>query len=375
MPIRIPDALPATEVLESENIFVMTEYRALHQDIRPLKVLLLNLMPTKIVTETQIMRKLSNTPLQIEVNLLQTTTHDAKNASEQHLDSFYTTFDDIKDQRFDGMIITGAPVELLDFEDVDYWNELCRIMEWSTTNVHSTLHICWGAQAGIYFHYGVPKCELAQKLSGVFDHDVAKPSSPLVRGFDDEFKAPHSRYTEVRASDIEAHPSLELIATSQEAGVYLAKSIDSRHFFVFGHPEYDTETLKLEYERDLKRNVPAQAPAHYFPNDDPAQAPRNTWRAHAQLLYTNWLNYYVYQTTPYDLEKIGSEEPASTAFGDEAQCTKAKASSTPLSIKTAAASSCLPNPYLRAENEDDDGYDPYSDRRYEPPLFEPDPWK
>ena len=217
MPIRIPDSLPATEVLEGENIFVMTEYRAMHQDIRPLKVLLLNLMPTKIVTETQIMRKLSNTPLQIEVSLLQTASHEAKNVSEQHLDTFYTTFDEIKDQRFDGMIITGAPVELLDFEDVDYWDELARIMDWSATNVHSTFHICWGAQAGIYHHYGIPKYELENKLFGVFDHEVVKPSSPLVRGFNDSFRAPHSRYTEVHAADIEAHPDLELIAVSDEA--------------------------------------------------------------------------------------------------------------------------------------------------------------
>ncbi len=215
MPIKIPDALPATDILEGENIFVMTEYRAMHQDIRPLKVLLLNLMPTKIVTETQIMRKLSNTPLQIEIGLLQTATHDSKNVSEQHLDAFYTTFDEIKDQHFDGMIITGAPVELLDFEDVDYWDELCRIMAWSTTLMHSTLHICWGAQAGIYYHYGIPKFELPEKLSGVFEHEVVKPSSPLVRGFNDRFQAPHSRYTEVHADDIEAHPSLELIGADQ----------------------------------------------------------------------------------------------------------------------------------------------------------------
>ena len=224
MPIRIPDSLPATEVLEGENIFVMTEYRAMHQDIRPLKVLLLNLMPTKIVTETQIMRKLSNTPLQIEVSLLQTASHEAKNVSEQHLDTFYTTFDEIKDQRFDGMIITGAPVELLDFEDVDYWDELARIMDWSATNVHSTFHICWGAQAGIYHHYGIPKYELENKLFGVFDHEVVKPSSPLVRGFNDSFRAPHSRYTEVHAADIEAHPDLELIAVSDEAGVYMRRA-------------------------------------------------------------------------------------------------------------------------------------------------------
>lgn len=308
MPIRIPDSLPATEVLESENIFVMTEYRAMHQDIRPLKVLLLNLMPTKIVTETQIMRKLSNTPLQIDVNLLQTASHAAKNVSEQHLDTFYTTFDEIKDQRFDGMIITGAPVELLDFEDVDYWDELARIMDWSATNVHSTLHICWGAQAGIYYHYGIPKYELESKLFGVFEHDVVKPSSPLVRGFNDSFCAPHSRYTEVHAADIEAHPDLELIAVSDEAGVYLAKSTDSRHFFVFGHPEYDADTLMIEYERDQALGLDMPLPRHYFPNDDPTQTPKATWRAHAQLLYTNWLNYYVYQTTPYDLAKVGTEE-------------------------------------------------------------------
>lgn len=308
MPIRIPDSLPATDILEGENIFVMTEYRAMHQDIRPLKLLLLNLMPTKIVTETQIMRKLSNTPLQIDIRLLQTASHESKNVSGQHLDTFYTTFDEIKDEHFDGMIITGAPVELLNFEDVDYWDELARIMTWSTTNVHSTLHICWGAQAGIYFHYGIPKYELEDKLFGVFEHEVVKPSSPLVRGFNDFFWAPHSRYTEVHAEDIEAHPYLELIAVSDEAGVYIAKSTDSRRFFVFGHPEYDAETLMAEYERDKAKGLDMPLPRHYFPDDDPTQAPRATWRAHAQLLYTNWLNYYVYQTTPYDLEKAGTNE-------------------------------------------------------------------
>lgn len=308
MPIRIPDSLPATDVLKSENIFVMTEYRAVHQDIRPLKVLLLNLMPTKIVTETQIMRKLSNTPLQIEVSLLQTTSHKAKNVSEQHLETFYISFDEIKDQRFDGMIITGAPVELLDFEDVDYWDELTKIMDWSTTNVHSTFHICWGAQAGIYHHYGIPKFELNDKVFGVFEHEVVKSSSPLVRGFDDRFFAPHSRYTEVHAQDIEAHPDLELIAVSDEAGVYIAKSTDSRHFFVFGHPEYDTDTLMKEYERDIAKGDTIAPPAHYFPDNNPTKQPQALWRAHAQLLYTNWLNYYVYQTTPYDLAKVGSEE-------------------------------------------------------------------
>ncbi len=305
MPIRIPDQLPATEQLESENIFVMTENRAMHQDIRPLRVLLLNLMPKKIETETQIMRKLSNTPLQIEVDLLHTISHESKNVSREHLQAFYRSFDEIKDTRYDGMIITGAPVELHEFEDVDYWEELCRIMEWSRTNVHSTLHICWGAQAGIYFHYGVQKHELPAKLSGVFLHDVNKPSSPLVRGFDDQFWAPHSRHTTVYAEDIEANPLLEIIANSDEAGVYIAKSTDSRHFFVFGHPEYDSDTLRNEYDRDVSKGLDVPVPAHYFPDDDPTRDPVSTWRAHAQLLYTNWLNYYVYQTTPYDLNTLG----------------------------------------------------------------------
>ncbi len=305
MPIRIPDQLPATEQLESENIFVMTENRAMHQDIRPLRVLLLNLMPKKIETETQIMRKLSNTPLQIEVDLLHTISHESKNVPREHLQAFYRSFDEIKDTRYDGMIITGAPVELHDFEDVDYWEELCRIMEWSRNNVHSTLHICWGAQAGIYFHYGVQKHELPAKLSGVFLHDVNKPSSPLVRGFDDRFWAPHSRHTTVYAEDIEANPSLEIIASSDGAGVYIAKSTDSKHFFVFGHPEYDSDTLRNEYDRDVSKGLNVPVPAHYFPDDDPTRDPVSTWRAHAQLLYTNWLNYYVYQTTPYDLNTLG----------------------------------------------------------------------
>ncbi|MCL2826800.1 MAG: homoserine O-succinyltransferase [Eggerthellaceae bacterium] len=310
MPIRIPDSLPATNILESENIFVMTEHRAMHQDIRPLRILLLNLMPTKIVTETQILRKLSNTPLQIEIELLQTVSHAAKNVSEEHLETFYTDFDKIKGQRFDGLIITGAPVERLDFEDVDYWDELCQIMEWSRTNVYSTLHICWGAQAGIYYHYGIPKYDLGKKMFGVFDHHVEKPSSPLVRGFDEMFRAPHSRYTEVHAADIEAHPSLELIAVSEEAGVYIAKSVDSRHFFVFGHPEYDVETLGYEYWRDVDKGDTIAVPRNYYPNDDPTRSPVISWRAHAQLLYTNWLNYYVYQSTPYDLAALTTEGSA-----------------------------------------------------------------
>ena len=370
MPIRIPDALPATDQLASENIFVMTEYRAMHQDIRPLHVVLLNLMPTKIATETQILRKLSNTPLQIEITLLRMASHDSKNVSEQHLETFYRTFDEIEHEHFDGMIITGAPVELLEFEDVDYWDELCNIMEWTRTHVHSTLHICWGAQAGIYYHYGIRKYELPEKVSGVFEHR--------------QIWAPHSRYTEVRAEDIERHPHLELVAVSDEAGVYIAKSTNSRHFFVFGHPEYDRATLNGEYERDIARGLDIAVPAHYYPDDDPTQPPSSNWRAHAQLLYTNWLNYYVYQTTPYDIESAGEAETSKIA---DAEAHKARLSMKPepvdapsAAMKPAPAPSATAKPatsseFLRAENEDDDGYDPYSDRREEPPLFEPDPWR
>ena len=307
MPIRIPDALPATDILTSENIFVMTERRAIHQDIRPLKLVILNLMPTKIVTETQLLRKLSNTPLQVEVTLLQTISHEAKNVSAEHLTTFYRSFDEIKDNRYDAMIITGAPVEKLEFEDVDYWPELCRIMEWSRSNVFSTLHVCWGAQAGMYFHYGIPKYDLPAKLSGVYLHRVVKPSSPLVRGFDDEFWAPHSRYTEVRAEDIVGCPELELIAVSDVAGVFIAKSTDSRRFFVFGHPEYDPETLNAEYVRDLAKGINPDVPVNYYPDDDPSKAPVCRWRSAAQLLYSNWLNYYVYQATPYNLDDISED--------------------------------------------------------------------
>lgn len=305
MPIRIPDALPATAELEGENIFVMTEYRALHQDIRPLRVCILNLMPTKIATETQIMRKLSNTPLQVEVDLLRTVSHDASHVSAGHLETFYRTFDDIRDLHYDGLIITGAPVEQMPFEEVDYWPELCQIMDWSTTHVHSTLHICWGAQAGLYHHYGIQKHPLPKKASGVFEHRLIKRKSPLVRGLDDRFFAVHSRNTEVRAEDVDAVDELETVAVSDEVGLYIVKSRDSRRFFVFGHPEYDRDTLKAEYERDLARGIDPEIPAHYFPNDDPTQTPLNMWRAQAQLLYTNWLNYYVYQTTPYDLGRAG----------------------------------------------------------------------
>lgn len=304
MPIKIPNSLPARETLEGENIFVMTEYRAIHQDIRPLNLLILNLMPTKIATETQLLRKFSNTPLQIQVELLQTISHDAQNVDRSHLESFYTSYDQIKDKNYDGLVITGAPVENLDFETVDYWEELCQIMEWSKTHVHSTLHICWGAQAGLYYHYGIPKYALPQKLFGVSDHRVLKPSSPLFRGFDDRFYAPHSRHTEVLEEDIRKVPGLEVLAVSEEAGVFAVKTEDSRQFFLLGHLEYDRNTLAQEYWRDVDRGLDIQVPRHYFPNDDPNQTPIVRWRSAGQLIYTNWLNYYVYQTTPYDLTRL-----------------------------------------------------------------------
>ena len=304
MPIKIPNSLPARETLEGENIFVMTEYRAIHQDIRPLNLLILNLMPTKIATETQLLRKFSNTPLQIQVELLQTISHDAQNVDRSHLESFYTSYDQIKDKNYDGLVITGAPVENLDFETVDYWEELCQIMEWSKTHVHSTLHICWGAQAGLYYHYGIPKYALPQKLFGVFDHRVLKPSSPLFRGFDDRFYAPHSRHTEVLEEDIRKVPGLEVLAVSEEAGVFAVKTEDSRQFFLLGHLEYDRNTLAQEYWRDVDRGLDIQVPRHYFPNDDTNQTPIVRWRSAGQLIYTNWLNYYVYQTTPYDLTRL-----------------------------------------------------------------------
>ena len=304
MPIKIPNSLPARETLEGEKLFVMTEYRAIHQDIRPLNLLILNLMPTKIATETQLLRKFSNTPLQIQVELLQTISHDAQNVDRSHLESFYTSYDQIKDKNYDGLVITGAPVENLDFETVDYWEELCQIMEWSKTHVHSTLHICWGAQAGLYYHYGIPKYALPQKLFGVFDHRVLKPSSPLFRGFDDRFYAPHSRHTEVLEEDIRKVPGLEVLAVSEEAGVFAVKTEDSRQFFLLGHLEYDRNTLAQEYWRDVDRGLDIQVPRHYFPNDDPNQTPIVRWRSAGQLIYTNWLNYYVYQTTPYDLTRL-----------------------------------------------------------------------
>ena len=307
MPIKIPNSLPARTTLEGENIFVMTEYRAIHQDIRPLKLLILNLMPTKIATETQLLRKFSNTPLQIQVELLQTVSHDAQNVDRSHLESFYTSYDQVKDKYYDGLVITGAPVENMVYESVDYWEELCQIMAWSKTHVHSTLHICWGAQAGLYYHYGIPKYALPQKVFGVFDHKVLKPSSPLFRGFDDRFYAPHSRHTEVLEGDIRKVPNLEVLAVSEEVGVFAVKTEDSRQFFLLGHLEYDRDTLAQEYWRDVDRGLDIQVPRHYFPQDDPTQAPIVRWRSAGQLIYTNWLNYYVYQTTPYDLTDLGKD--------------------------------------------------------------------
>ncbi|MCI8552120.1 MAG: homoserine O-succinyltransferase [Lawsonibacter sp.] len=304
MPIKIPDSLPARATLEGENIFVMTEYRAIHQDMRTLDLLILNLMPTKIVTETQLLRKLSNSPIQVQVELLQMASHTSLNTDAGHLSSFYTTFDKIADRKFDGMIITGAPVENLDFTNVDYWSELCRIMDWSTTHVHSTLHVCWGAQAGLYYHYGIPKYTLEKKLFGVFPHTTLKKQSPLFRGFDDVFYVPHSRHTENHLEDIQRIPELELLAVSEEAGVFAVKSEDNRRFFITGHPEYDPDTLAKEYFRDVDRGLPIEIPKHYFPGDDPARPPIVRWRSAAQLFYTNWLNYYVYQTTPYDITQI-----------------------------------------------------------------------
>ena len=301
MPIKIPDGLPAQSVLENEHIFVMTEHRALHQDIRPLKIGLLNLMPTKITTETQILRSLSNTPVQFEIDLIQTSTHQNKNTPQEHLITFYKTFDDIKNLNYDGFIITGAPVEHLAFEDVDYWDELCRIMDWTTDHVHSTFHICWGAQAALYHHYGIQKHPLERKMSGVFLHRLLTPKSRLFHGFDSEFYAPHSRHTETRAEDILKIPELRLMSVSDEAGVYAIGNTDGSRFFITGHSEYDAETLDTEYRRDLAKGLNPQIPRHCYPNDDPRNPPILNWRAHSTLLYTNWLNYFVYQTTPFDI--------------------------------------------------------------------------
>jgi len=304
MPIKIPTGLPAREVLENENIFVMNEFRAEHQDIRPLKIAVLNLMPTKITTETQLVRLLSNSSLQIEFTLLRTATHKSKHTSAEHMDAFYKNFDDICTENFDGLIITGAPVENLDFNDVTYWDELCDIMAWSEKHVYSTLHICWAAQAALYYHYGIPKYPLSEKMFGIFPHYVLLPNHPIVRGFDEYFYAPHSRHTEVRLSDIEKVDALETVAVSDEAGPYLIADKSRRKVFVTGHAEYDYDTLSKEYFRDVERSLPIALPKHYFPNDDPTKRPPNVWRGHANLLYANWLNYFVYQNTPYNLSEL-----------------------------------------------------------------------
>ncbi|MBR5244626.1 MAG: homoserine O-succinyltransferase [Clostridia bacterium] len=304
MPIKIPNALPATDTLRSENIFVMTETRAMTQDIRPLQIALVNLMPTKIDTETQLARVLGNTPLQIELELIAPSGHVSKNTSKEHMLAFYKTFDQVKHRTFDGVIITGAPVELMDFEEVDYWPELCEIMEWSKTHAHSTLHICWGAQAGLYYHYGIQKKLLDKKLFGVFKHTVEDPNFILFRGFDDKFWVPHSRNTTVAREDIEAVEGLKVLSASPEAGVYAVKSPESKQVFLMGHAEYDADTLKKEYLRDVAAGIDIQIPANYFTDDDPAQLPIVRWRSCAHLLYANWLNYCVYQTTPYDISEI-----------------------------------------------------------------------
>ncbi len=304
MPIKIPNELPAVQTLTDENIFVMTETRAITQDIRPLRILLLNLMPTKIDTETQLSRLLSNSPLQVELELIHMRTHKSKNTSEEHLLAFYKTFDQVKHEKFDGLIITGAPVEKMPFEEVNYWDELCEIMEWSKKNVHSTFHICWGAQAGLYYHYGVKKYPLEEKMFGVFEHTVDYKECTLLRGFDETFMAPHSRHTTVLRQEIEAVPELKVIASSPEAGVYIVKSEGGKQIFVTGHSEYDPRTLEKEYLRDKNAGLPIEVPKNYYPNDDDTKPPRVTWRAHASLLFSNWLNYFVYQTTPYNIGAI-----------------------------------------------------------------------
>lgn len=304
MPIKIPNQLPATRTLTEENIFVMTETRAITQDIRPLRILLLNLMPTKIDTETQLSRLLGNTPLQVELTLMHTVSHQSKNTAEEHLLAFYTTFDRVRHQNFDGMIITGAPVEHLPFEEVEYWDELCEIMEWSLTHVHSTFHICWGAQAGLYYHFGIQKRVLDKKLFGIFPHRADYKRSILFRGFDDVFMVPHSRHTTVDRADVEKVPKIKILASSEEAGVFALSTREGRQIFITGHPEYDAGTLKKEYLRDLQAGKPIEIPKNYFPDNDPTKEPPATWRSSANLLYSNWLNYFVYQTTPFHLDQL-----------------------------------------------------------------------
>lgn len=306
MPIRIPDNLPAGETLNGENIFVMYEDRAYHQDIRPLKIAIFNIMPTKITTETQLLRLLGNTPLQVEITLLHPASHTSKNTSVEHLATFYKTFDEVRNERFDGLVITGAPVEQMPFEEVNYWHELTEIFEWSKTNVYSTLHICWGAQAGLYYYYGIPKYDLSEKMFGVFPHTKNKQHVKLLRGFDDIFYVPHSRNTEVKREDILKVDDLEILSESEESGVYLVASKDGRNIFATGHSEYDPLTLKTEYDRDIAKGLDINVPHNYFPDDDPTQPPIVRWRGHGNLLFLNWLNYYVYQETPYDLTNIGN---------------------------------------------------------------------
>ena len=304
MPLNVPDNLPAIDILKEENIFVMTETRAIHQDIRPLKLVILNLMPVKIITETHLLRILSNSPLQVEISLLNIENHVSKNTSIEHLKAFYLNFNKIKYKKFDGMIITGAPVELLNFEDVDYWEELKTIMEWSKHHVTSTLYICWAAQAGLYYHYGINKHEAGKKIFGVFKHTLNNPFVQLVQGFDEEFLAPHSRHTDINREDILKVKELEIISESEEAGVYIVASKDGRQIFVTGHSEYEANTLKMEYDRDIAKGLPVGIPKNYFPNDDPSKPPKTLWKSHASLLFSNWLNYYVYQQTPFELDKI-----------------------------------------------------------------------
>ncbi len=304
MPIKVSNDLPATKILESENIFVMPEKRAITQDIRPLKIIIVNLMPTKIETETQLLRLLGNSPLQVDIELLQMATHQSKNTSRKHLTTFYKTFDEIKDQKFDGMIVTGAPVELLNFEDVDYWDELCQVFKWAKKNVYSTLYICWGAQAGLYYHYGIDKITYDKKLSGIYKHRILNPLHPLLRGFDDVFCSPHSRNTGVVREEIDKIDSLEILAESEDAGVSIICKKNGRQFFVLGHFEYDADTLSKEYFRDKNKGLNPEIPCNYFPNDDVTKKPVMSWRSYAALLYYNWLNYYLYQQTPYDLEDL-----------------------------------------------------------------------
>ncbi len=307
MPIKIPNDLPAAEVLNNENIFVMHEERASTQDIRPLRIVILNLMPEKIVTETQILRLLGNSALQVDIVLLHPKTHSSKNTAEEHLIRFYNTFADIKDEKFDGMIITGAPVELLEFEEIGYWEELQAIMDWSLSHVYSTYHICMAAQAGLYHHFGIPKYTLDKKMFGVFPHTIKRKNVRLLRGFDDEFLAPHSRHTEIKREDIEKVPALEILSESPEAGVYIVATRDGRQIFVTGHSEYDPLSLKSEYERDVSKGLEINIPKNYFPADDPSQPPIVRWRGHANLLFANWLNYHVYQETPYDLDELNGQ--------------------------------------------------------------------